>query len=143
MNYYFWGSVIGFVSIYSSYKGYFYMKEKLYNHIIEKVNEKLKNDIEDEDLFKPLHKNSSAVINVKHNGKTHPVYIPYDRRKSVSMLRKRVFLLKDDQKEDMTQKPGVPYLVSAKDLGGDSIIVEDLSGEFLKSYTEDEIPGFL
>ncbi|GAG60802.1 unnamed protein product, partial [marine sediment metagenome] len=47
MNYYFWGSVIVFVSIYSSYKGYFYIKEKLYNHIIEKVNEKLKNDIED------------------------------------------------------------------------------------------------
>ena len=139
MNYYFITGIAGIICVY----GYYYGKRKLYDHIIEKVNEKLDNDINNENMFKPLHKNSSAVIEVKHNGKTHSVYIPYDRRKSVSMLRKRVFLLKDDQKEDMTQKPGVPYLVSAKDLGGDSIIVEDLSGEFLKSYTEDEIPGFL
>ena len=142
MNYYFWSGVVATIT-FGAYHGYYYAKAKLYDHIIEKVNEKLKNDLEEEDLFKPLHQTSSAMINVKHNGKTHSVYIPYNRRKSTSMLRKKVFLLKGENKEEITQKPGVPYVVCAKDLGGQSIIVEDLEGNFLKSYLEDEIPNYL
>jgi len=142
MNYYFWTGIFS-ISAFSLYHGYCYAKTKLYDHIIEKVNEKLKNDLDEEDLFKPLQKTSSAMINVKHNGKTRSVYIPYNRRKSTSRLRKKVFLIKDDNREEITQKPGVPYVVCAKDLGGQSIVVEDLEGNFLKCYLEDEIPNYL
>jgi len=110
-----------------------------------KVNEELDRRMEadkEQELFKPVHKNS-AVIMVNQAGKTHSVYIPYDRKKSSSMLRKKVFLIKENEKIDISQKPGVPYLITAKQLGGQKIVVEDLTGEIIKTYTEDEVPNYL
>ena len=144
MNY-FWiiGSITGLICV---YKGYHYGKYKLYEYVVQKVNEKLDEKLkqeESEELFKPLHKNSSAVIKVKHGGKTNSIYVPYDRRKSTYMLGKKVFLIKDEEKIDISQKPGIPYLICASELGGENIIVEDLSGNFIKSYLKDEIPRYL
>jgi len=125
------------------YYGYDYGKNKFYKYVMGKVNEELDRRMEkEEELFKPVHKNS-AVIMVNQAGKTHSVYVPYDRRKSTSMLRKKVFLIKEDEKIDISQKPGVPYLITAKQLGGSEIIVENLEGEVVKRYSEDEVPNYL
>ena len=127
------------------YYSYDYGKKKFYKYVMEKVNEELDRRMEtdkEQELFKPVH-NNSAVIIVNQAGKTHSVYVPYDRKKSSSMLRKKVYLIKENEKIDISQKPGVPYLITAKQLGGSEIIVEDLSGEIIKRYTEDEVPNYL
>jgi len=131
--------VVGLTSV-SLYTGYHYGKIALYKYVMRKVNEELDRRMEtEEELFKPVHKNS-ALIKVTHAGKSHDVYVPYDRRKSTSMLRKKVYLIKEGQKIDISQKPGIPYLVNAGQLGGTEIIIEDLSGEVVKRFSEDEIP---
>ena len=127
------------------YYGYSYGKNYFYKYVMRKVNEELDRRMEvdkEEELFKPMHKNS-AVIMVNQAGKKHSVYVPYDRKKSSSMLRKKVFLIKENEKIDISQKPGVPYLINAKQLGGQKIIVEDLTGEIIKTYNEDEVPNYL
>ena len=124
------------------YKGYYYGKKELYRYVMKKVNEELDNRMEnEEELFKPMHKNS-ALIKVTHAGKSHSIYVPYDRRKSTTMLTKKVYLIKNEEKIDISQKPGIPYLVSASQLGGTSIIIEDLYGEIVKTYSENEVPIF-
>ena len=150
-----------------AYTGYYvvswgYEKGKEYakGYVMRKVKEELDKRLDggengEESSFKPTHTNS-AVIRVSHGGKLETIYVPYDRRKSTSMLRKRVFLisiipasLDDEDKEcrvvrqDITQKPGVPYLVSASHLGGEKIVVENPEGEVIREYSAEEIPGYL
>ena len=125
------------------YYGYHYAKKQFYSYVMKKVTEELDKRMEiEEQHFKPIH-SDSALIKVTHAGKSHSVYVPYDRKKSTSMLRKKVYLIKNGEKTDISQKPGIPYLVSAKQMGGKSIIVEDMSGEIIKTYSEDEIPNYL
>ena len=127
------------------YKSWGYGKRKMYEYIMSQVNAELNKRMvaeEEQEFFKPMHKNS-AIIKVRHAGKSHSVYVPYDRRKSSSMLSKKVYLVQGDMKIDISQKPGIPYLVSASQLGGTHIMVEDLSQVVLKIYEADEIPGYL
>lgn len=133
----------GITTCFITYKLYYYGKEKFYQYIMEKVNEELNNRMKnEEELFKPFHKNSSAILKISQGGKTHSVYVPYDRRKSTSMLRKKVYLLKEGEKIDITQKPGIPYLVSAEMLGGETIIIEDSEGNEIRSFLKNEIPNY-
>ena len=140
MNYWLY---VPLISIPVIYQGYYYGKRRLEEYIVQRVMEDLDRRMkleEEEQLFKPIHSNS-AQIKVKHAGKSHAIYVPYNRRKSTSMLRKRVYLIKEGEKIDISQKPGIPYLVCAKDLGGERIIVENLDGDVVKTYKEDEIPN--
>jgi hypothetical protein len=133
----------GVLTIFASYKIYNYGKEKFYKYIMEKVREELDDRMKnEEEMFRPFHKNSSAILNISQGGKTHSVYLPYDRRKSTSMLRKKVYLLKGNEKIDISQKPGIPYVVSASMLGGEFIIIEDPEGNIIKQYSKDEIPNY-
>ncbi len=59
----------------------------------------------------------------------------------MKMIKANVFLLKGDEKIELNQKPGIPYLVSAKDLGGEMIVVENKEGHVLHVYKDDEIPN--
>ena len=122
---------------------YYYGKQKLQEYIMAKVMKELNDRMEkqtEEDLFKPFDGNS-AMIKITTAGKTHSLYVPYNRKKSTIMLRRRVFLIKKGEKIDISQKPGVPYMICAADLGGESIIVEDLEGEAVHTFTEKEIPN--
>ena len=136
------GLTLGVLCVYKSWD---YGKRKMYEYIMSQVNAELNKRMvveEEQEFFKPMHKNS-AIIKVQHAGKSHSVYVPYDRRKSSSMLSKKVYLVQGDIKTDISQKPGIPYLVSASQLGGTHIMVEDLSSVVLKIYEADEIPGYL
>ena len=135
---------IPLISIPLIYQGYKYGKRRLEEYIVQRVMEDLDRRMkieEEEQLFKPIHSNS-AQIKVKHGGKTHSVYVPYNRKKSTSMLRKRVYLIKDGEKLNISQKPGIPYLICADDLGGESIIIENLDGDIVRTYKKDEVPNF-
>ena len=125
-----------------SYKSYTFGKKYLYEYILKRVKEELDRRLkeeEEQEFFKPIHQNS-AVIKVQHAGASHSVYIPYNRRKSSAMLRKKVYLIKGEEKIDISQKPGIPYLVNAQQLGGESIQVEDLEGNVVHTFLENEVP---
>jgi len=131
------GSVIGIGLL--GYLGYKWGYNKVNEYVIDRVMKELDKRMENEEGFKPMRTNS-AMIKVSHGGKSHSIYVPYNRRKTTKMLRTKVFLLKGEEKIDITQKPGIPYLVSAKDLGGEMIIVEDKGGNVLYTFKDEEIP---
>ena len=132
-------AIIGVPITYFLYNyGKRYVSEHIMGKVQEELDRRLKED-EEKEHFKPT-KGKSAIIKVSHMGKTHSVYLPYDRRKSSQMMRRKVFLIKEGEKTDISQKPGIPYLVSAQDLGGDLIQVEDLEGNVLNTFPRDKIP---
>lgn len=141
MNYIFPIGIIGITAagLFYSKNIYAYIMRKINEEIMKKVNKELNNRLSNENSFKP-NKTKSAVISLTHMGKTHSIYLPYDRNKSTSMLTKKVFLIKENEKIDITQKPGIPYLVSAEQLGGESIVVENRDGDVLYTYEKDKIP---
>ena len=142
MNYFYLSlPVIGWMG----YMGYRYGEAQFYSYAMDRVKDELDKRMKKEDeeeMFRPSEK--SAIIRVSSGGKSHSIFVPYDRNKSSSMLRKKVFLMKEDgNKIDISQKPGVPYLISADHLGGTQILVENLSGEIIKTFHSSEVPGFI
>ena len=119
------------------YFAYHYGKQYVVSKITEQVMSEL-DSVNQDESFKVVGK--TAHVKFDHLGKTHSIFIPYDRKISTSMLRKKVYLIKGDHKIDISQKPGIPYTVCAKDLGGTSIVVENLNGEIIHTYPEDQIP---
>lgn len=146
-------SFIGASAIYLSYYIFGKAKRYVYSYILNEVKKELdrrmeqyeaireKERIEEEDHCKPFH-NNSILIKVKHEGRTDSVYIPFNEEKIGAMQTKKVYLLKGDQRIDISQKPGIPYLVSADQLGGEKIVVEDLSGDVIQIFGRDKVPNF-
>lgn len=142
MNYLIWtsGTIVTGACLYQGYKyGKRYFESYVMKKVMEELDRRLKEE-ENEEMFKPMHKNS-AMLKIRHGGKSHSIYVPYDRKKSTRMLRKKVFLIRDGKRVNITQKPGIKYLVSAKDLGGELIIIEDLDGNVVHEYKGEEIPN--
>lgn len=55
------------------------------------------------------------------------VYLPFDEQREIEMSLIEVFGIDDKgNKIDLTQKPGVPYLFTAEDMGLEKIIVNDI-----------------
>ena len=82
----------------------------------------------------------SAFIVYSRCGKDYMINVPYKRELVTQMSKCKVFLSKNNEMINITQQPGIPYLVSAKMLGGDKIIMN--CGETVKEFLNDEIPSF-
>ena len=85
-----------------------------------------------------------AYITYKRFNDEYKVYLPYSRKNCVKMLSYKVILQKENgSKEiDITQQPGIPYLLSAADLEGDRIIISDKSTGKSHVYEGTEIPYY-
>ncbi len=126
-----------------TYYSYGYLKRKITSHILTKVQEKLDSNMDNEVIsFRPIPKTKSALISFTHGGKQHHVSVPYDRSKGRKMGRMVVWLVGSEERIDITHKPGIPYLLSAEQMGGDKIIVMK-DGNTIKEYSGDEIPNWL
>lgn len=129
-----------------------YIRSILKNYVMSKVNEELDKRIKSEpgeEAFVQFHKNSSR-IRITHAGKSHSIYLPYDRKITTDMVRRKVFLIREKKEQDnktitekidISQKPGIPYVVTAAQLGGSYIVIEDHEGNLICKYTENEIPN--
>ena len=63
--------------------------------------------------------------------------VPYSRKHIADMTQFKVELLRDNKDPlNITQQPGIPYLICAKDLGGSPIriINEDTGVSYLYNY---------
>ena len=67
--------------------------------------------------------NGSAQVSYCRYGRSYHVNLPYRPELVRLMARTRVYLLRDGQRVDITQQPGIPYLVTARMLGGDGFVI--------------------
>lgn len=86
--------------------------------------------------FKVFH--HAARIVYYHNGQKQMVFVPYNKRKAAMTIGTKVYLVKGEHREDITQQPGTFYSINAKLLGGDYI--EVLSHNQVKIFTGEEFP---
>ena len=122
------------------YLSYLYVKKRIIGYALNKIVDHI-NENNNEQYFKPISKNS-AMITFNRLGKIDNVYVPYNRRNSSIMLTKNIYLVKKGEKTLLNQNPGIPFMVSASDLGGEEILVEDKEGNIIKRFEQDEIPRF-
>jgi hypothetical protein len=83
----------------------------------------------------------SANIVYERLANKYILFVPFNRKYIASMTQFKAELLrKNDTPIDITQQPGIPYMVSAKLLGGDSIrITNQETGNY---HDYDNIPGY-
>lgn len=116
------------------YYGYNYLYNYIVSKAMEEVNKKFSNTEEQLQIV-----NNTAIISYQYGGKNYKVCVPYDSSKVRGALRKEVFLIRGNERIDITHKPGIPYLLSAKDMGGNRIIVTK-DEQILNEFEENEIP---
>lgn len=68
----------------------------------------------------------SATIIYERLGTQYILLVPYNRSYIADMSQFRVELLRNDKEPlNITQQPGIPYMINAGDLGGHSIRITD------------------
>ena len=137
-------SILGVLG--ASYYGYYYVKgvgqRYVNSQVMIQLNEKMEKEGEP---FVMMGKNA-ALITFTHGGKQHHITTPYNRSNARSMNRKVVYLIDSEgNKTNITHKPGIPYTLSAKDMGGVGILVEKDNKMLSENgrYGLEDIPGYL
>lgn len=85
----------------------------------------------------------SAIITYERFKTEYMVIIPYNRRYVSKMMHLKVEIkIEDDKFLEITQQPGIPYLVSAEMLGGKEIKISNTDTGQVHIYQGNEIPGY-
>lgn len=86
-------------------------------------------------LFFPPRKIGDVLGVVYYfNGRRRQVFIPLRLEPDQT-----AYLDRNGIRVDITQQGGVPYIVSAKDFGGDKIVVQGMEREFV--FRGDDVPA--
>jgi len=99
----------------------------------------LSDDFITESAFTLGQNEQTAEIVYNRLGKSYKLIVPFSRSLSSTMNKCRLYLVSENKEIDITQQPGIPYLVSASQLGGTKIIARFRSGDE-KTFFADEIP---
>ena len=76
-------------------------------------------------------KDNFAVLTYQRRGRDYKVYIPYQRKLIPPMGSTTVYLTTAGDKINITQQPGVPYLLTANEMGGSQFLLVDENSEHL------------
>ena len=83
----------------------------------------------------------SATLAYAYNGASHTICVPFTRSRSLAMSNLQVLLVRSDKSTvNITQQPGIPYLVSSRELGGVKISVTNIDSGATFSYEQDYVP---
>lgn len=82
----------------------------------------------------------SMTLTYERNGVKYRLTVPFARSIISEMMGKRVYLVTNNEKIEITQQPGVPYLVTAQDIAGlgSKIIVEDIENEVISDVDKNK-----
>lgn len=85
----------------------------------------------------------SATISYERMGTKYILFVPYSREHVAQMTQFNVELLRDGKDSlNITQQPGIPYLVSANDLGGYAIKVTNEDNNTVYTYEHEDPPMY-
>lgn len=88
-----------------------------------------------------LFNNNHIEISYSCLGEKYFIRLPYNPRNKVKMIQFKAELISGDKKIDITQQPGIPYLINAKDLCGEKIILTNLETGEYHEYTTAPLYG--
>jgi len=88
--------------------------------------------------------NKSISISYTSHGRPALINVPYDKQRIAKMQQWKLSVVKADGTViQITQKPGIPYLCSASELGGERIIAYNRLDDKSLSYGPDIAPMWL
>ncbi len=79
-------------------------------------------------------------IRYRKDDRDHFLYLPYKSRYLTQMTESRVFAVSEENEFEITQQPGIPYMVSCNDLGVREIQIRSADG--IAFFTNSDIPSF-
>lgn len=84
----------------------------------------------------------TVSLNYFHGTKQHKIILPHQTRLRIKMSKHYVYLIHVDGNEtNITQQPGIPYLATAKDLGGIGYkIIDNATLEIVEELDDISIP---
>ena len=87
--------------------------------------------------------NRSGKIVYMYQNNNYEVLIPYHAHLMVPMLDLQAFLLfEDGTRQEITQQPGIPYMITAHEYGAKEIEIINHDTKASKKYTANERPMF-
>lgn len=107
--------LFGIIGFYNKKNIEKFVKSKVRNYALTIIgNEILENN---ETNFNVINDNF-AIVDFSLNGNKSKVIIPYNKNLIKKSIGYRVLLVNNDEKLDITQKPGVKYPYTASEMGG-------------------------
>lgn len=86
--------------------------------------------------------NGSITITYNHLGSTKEVYVPYKQSLFRKMNQSDVFLKIKGELKKLNQSSGVPYVITARMLGGENLIVRNKLNDIENQFGQDEYIDF-
>jgi hypothetical protein len=87
--------------------------------------------------------NNSAMIEYEYFGQNYKLSIPYNRKKLINMSDyKAEFCFNDKPSLNITQQPGIPYILNANDLGGEYIKITNMETGLSHNYDNKKVPMY-
>lgn len=85
---------------------------------------------------------TSLQLSYYKGNRQYHLFLPYDQSLMLAMIPLRMEMFRDGKYHNLTQEPGVPYLLSCKKLQAEYLrATNTLTGQ-VQFWLEDEIPGF-
>lgn len=83
---------------------------------------------------------TSALITYYRDNESYQLNIPFNRDLIRKMSGSKVYLIIGNKQVNITQQPGIPYSVTAREMGGEKIVIK--KGDKIIEFGLDEIPKF-
>jgi len=118
-------------------------KVKLILSLIDKIQKEISVANKSTSVFTINDTDASASIIYQRLGQQYVMLVPYNRKYAIAMSQFKVELVRDNNSTlDITQQPGIPYLVNAKDLGGHTIRMSNQETGKSYEYSQNIIPMY-
>lgn len=76
----------------------------------------------------------SASITYSDNSEQYHLSVPYNPQHAIDMIFYKATLVNGSETRDITQQPGIPYLLSPKEIGGEYITIENQASGVAFTY---------